>query len=242
MDILRQLNIKLSVNEEQICLLASNFLHQYADIFNKPLADSYLKNYEIFEIIPIENPKPMRVPVRQFSSADQKVISEKVADLLSNGVIETSFSPWRCLPVVVDKKDGSKRMTINYKPVNFQTKFDAFPLPVIEELIPNLANCSVFSKLDFSQFYHQIPLIDSDREKTSFFADGNLFQYTRLPFGLKNAVAACSRIMNDIFASINGCVVYLDDILVFGETKEDHDDALCKVFEKNSMAWPQFEF
>ena len=180
----------------------------------------------------MEKEKPVRIPVRKFSSVDENTISQKVEELQAAGVIEPSFSSWRCMPVIVNKKDDGKRMTINYKPVNNQTVFDAFPLPVIEELIPKLSKAVVFSKLDFSQFYHRIPLVSSDREKTAFFACGKLWEYTRVPFSLKNAAAACSRIMNNIFSNIKNCVVYLDDILIFGANREDHDKALFQVFEK----------
>jgi len=90
----------------------------------------------------------------------------------------------------------------------------------------------MFSKLDFTQFYHQLPLLPEERHKTAFFADGQLWEYTLIPFGLKNGVAACSRIMNAILADVSGCVVYLDDILIHGETVEEHDKALNQVLER----------
>lgn len=90
-------------------------------------------------------------------------------------------------------------MARNYKLVNAQTVFDAYPLPIIDELVSQVSEAKVYSKLDFSQFYHQIPLCESDKPKTAFFARGALWQHTRLPFGLRNAVPLCSRIIKNIF-------------------------------------------
>ncbi len=232
MDLLRSLPFSLTLAEE--CIFATyDFLSEFKDIFDKSLKDSCLQNYEPEEIIPMTSEKPFRAPVRRFSRVEEKIIDEKIEELLHAGVIEPSHSPWRCSPVLVNKKDGSKRMTINYKPVNTQTVFDAFPLPLIEELISQLSEAKVYSKLDFSQFYHQIPLCESDKPKTAFFARGALWQYTRLPFGLRNAVPLCSRIMKNIFDGMEGClIVYLDDILIFGKCQQDHDKTLRIVLTK----------
>ena len=114
-------------------------------------------------------------------------------ELLNAGMIEESSSPWRHNPLVVLKSDGSSRMTIKYKPVNAITSFDAFPLAKADDLLWKLNGATVFSSIDFSQFYHQLPLAESDKEKTAFVADGKLYHFKRCPFGLKNAVAYCCR-------------------------------------------------
>lgn len=235
MDLLRLLPFTLHLAEETIFAVEdnnNNLLSEFNDIFDKSLKDSCLKDYEPCEVIPIRSERPYRAPVRQFSRSDRDFISQKISELRNEGIIEPSHGPWRCVPVIVGKKDGSKRMTINYKPVNSQTVFDAYPLPIIDELIAQLNDAKVFSKLDFSQFYHQIPLKNSDRPKTAFFAEGQLWQYTRLPFGLRNAVAHCSRIMHSIFKDIPGCLVYLDDLLIFGKDQNEHDKVLRRVLDK----------
>ncbi|MEL7307950.1 MAG: reverse transcriptase domain-containing protein, partial [Pseudomonadota bacterium] len=230
MDLMRVLPFSLTFARDCMFSLLPGLLSEFDDIFDKKLHDSCLKNYEPTEVIPIVAERPYRASVRQFSKADEKIIDEKIEELRLAGVIEPSVSPWRCSPVLVNKKDGSKRMTINYKPVNDQTIFDAFPLPIIDELISKLHGAKIFSKLDFSQFYHQIPLCESDKPKTSFSAGGQLWQYTRLPFGLRNAVPLCSRIMRNLFNGVRNCLVYLDDLLIFGENQSDHDNTLREVF------------
>ena len=83
--------------------------------------------------------------------------------------------------------------------------------------------------MDFSQFYHQIPLVESDRAKTAFYADGQLWQYIRLPFWLRNAVAACSRVMRAIFEGVPNILIYADDLLIFASDKETNDRTSMQV-------------
>ena len=152
--------------------------------------------------------------------------------MLSAGVIVESHSPWRDLTVVVKTPNGKLRLTINYKIVNKCTIFDAFPLDRIEDIVQNLSSARYFSSIDFSQCYHQLPLLPSDQEKTAFAANGKLYQYTRCPFGLTNAVAYCSRVMKTLFGDIEGVATYLDDVLVYGSNKESHDKILQTVLNR----------
>ncbi|MEO0435034.1 MAG: RNase H-like domain-containing protein, partial [Cyanobacteria bacterium J06656_5] len=223
-DLLSKLKFSMSLCGHTLFpILQPDPISEFSDLFDKNLKDSVLTGVDLHEIITTPNEKPMRSGVRPMNQPDSQFITEKISELQSAGVIEISHSPWRSCPVVVSKSDGGKRLTINYKPVNSQTTFDAYPVPNMEELILKLNDARV------PQFYHQIPLLDSDKPKTAFFADGQLWQYTRLPFGLKNAVAACSRIMNKIFGDIPNCLVYLDDLLIFGQSQEAHDETLRQV-------------
>lgn len=228
-DLLDRLKFSMSICGHSIFSVLPDFQTEFSDLFDRSLGDSCLTGVEIHEIIPTPNEKPMRTAVRPVNRSDNQFIKEKLNELSAAGVIEVSHSPWRSCPVVVAKADGGKRLTINYKPVNSQTIFDAYPVPNIEQLILKLNDAKIFSKIDFSQFYHQIPLSESDRPKTAFHADGQLWQYTRLPFGLKNGVAACSRIMNTIFGDIPNCLLYLDDLLIYGPTADAHDETLKEV-------------
>ena len=229
MDVLCKLPISINIGSERVLSVLPDIESTFADIFDKDLKDSKLQGAHCNEVIPIADEKPVRSYVRRYTPEEQSFLSKKVSDLHASGVIEVSQSPWRSSPVIVNKSDGSKRLAINYKPVNSQTTFDAFPVPDADSLITRLSGATFFSKMDFSQFYHQIPLVESDRAKTAFYADGQLWQYTRLPFGLRNAVAACSRVMRSIFKDVPNILVYLDDLLIFAADKETHDQTLVKV-------------
>ena len=144
--------------------------------------------------------------------------------LLENGIVEESRSQWRSQPVIVSKRGGGKRMTVDYScTVNKFAKLDAFPLPLISDLIQKVRKYKYFSVVDITQAYHQVPLVKEDMEKTAFEALGKLLQYTRLCFGVRNAVPKFQRIMVMCFDDIAGVFIYLDDIVICGNTIEEHN-------------------
>ena len=131
--------------------------------------------------------------------------------------------------MLVPKKTGGVRLAIDYRPLNAMTHHDAFPIPNGHELIESLENCTVFSSIDISLFYYQLPLHQDDYHKTAFFACGELFEFRRCPFGLKNAVSYCCRSMREIFKGINGLSIYLDDIVIHAKDVVEHDRILRQV-------------
>lgn len=233
MDLIPTVGLKLGNDCGLVFNITPNdIVCEYKDIFDKPLAKSSLTGIEPFEIIRLqENSEPKQCALIKMNAKHKDFVEAKVKELLHAGVIVESRSPWRHTPVVVNKSDGSLRMTINYKPVNSTTIADAFPIPNVTDLLNRLSGAKYFSSIDFSQFYHQLPLSPSDQEKTAFCANDRLYQFTRCPFGLKNAVAYCSRLMSKVFEGIENVLIYLDDVLVFGRTKEDHDDTLRRVLQ-----------
>ena len=150
---------------------------------------------------------------------------------MSSGVIVPSSSPWRHKIVVVPKNDGGYRLTVNYKPLYSCTVFNAYPFPHVDDLLKKLGGAKVMSTFDFSQFYHQIPLVSENQEKSAFFY-GKVHHFTRCPFGLRNAVALCCSVMAKVFEPFDNVVVYLDDIVVFGQTEEEHNELLTRVLER----------
>lgn len=174
------------------------------------------------------NCKPIASRSRRFSKDDQEFIGEEVDRLLTEGIIETCVSPWRAQVVVV--KDPThrhkKRMCIDYsQTINQYTELDAYPLPRIDEMVDNLAKYSVFSTFDLKSAYHQIPLKDTERKYTAFEANGCLYQFCRVPFGVTNGVAVFQRAMDKLIKDENlqGAFPYLDNITIAGHTQEEHD-------------------
>jgi len=192
-----------------------------------------LNNCRPFPIIRLEEKTiPKAVATREIAKKHKDFLKNKIEELITAGVIKESTSPWRHNPVIVKIPNGDFRMTINYKPVNSVTISDAFPFPKPDELISRLAGARFFSSLDFNQFYYQLSLNEGDQEKTAFHALGNLYQFTRLPFGLKNAVAYCSRLISKLFRNLENVIIYIDDLLIFGKTKEEHDNTLTEVLKR----------
>ena len=147
---------------------------------------------------------------------------------MSDGVIELSTSPWRAQVVVVKSAvpSNKKRLCVDYsQTINQYTELDAYPLPRIDDMINNLAHYRVFSTFDLKSAYHQIPIKETDKHYTAFEANGNLYQFCRIPFGVTNGVAVFQRLMDKLVTDecLKDTFPYLDDITVAGRTQEEHD-------------------
>ena len=180
------------------------------------------------------NCKPVTSKRRNYSKADRSFISNQVQQLLDDGIIEPSLSPWRAQVVVVKGEHRKKRMCIDYsETINKYTYLDAYPLPNVQNIINEVSQYKWFSTLDLRSAYHQVLLLPEEKKYTAFEADGRLYQFKRVPFGLKNAVPCFQRIVNEIISKFEckGTFAYLDDITICGHTREEHDDNL-KVFLK----------
>ena len=159
----------------------------------------------------------------------------QVQQMLSSDVIRPSNSPWTSPVVMVRKKDGSLRFYVDFRQLNAVTVKDAHPLPRIDDLLDALHGAKWFSTLDLKSGYWQVPIAEQDKEKTAFrTSSGQLFEFNQVPFGLCNAPATFSRLMDRVLAGLHWetCLFYLDDIIVFSSTWEDHLARLREVFER----------
>ena len=174
--------------------------------------------------IPTEDARPIRQPQRRFSPADIAIIKGEVDAMLLAGIVVPSHSPWASPVVLANKPDGTKRFCIDYRPLNEVTIGDAFPLPRIDDTLDRLGGASYFSKIDLASGYWQVPMDLADRAKTAFTTPFGLYEFTRMPFGLKNAPASFQRLMTEVLGTIlyEFGLVYIDDIIVFSATFEEH--------------------
>lgn len=169
----------------------------------------------------------------------QEEIARQVEDMLEKGVIQSSSSPYNSPLWIVPKKEdvsGKKkwRIVIDFRKINELTKQDAYPLPNIEEILDQLGKARYFSALDLTSGFHQVPLEKSSQEKTAFSTNRGHYEFLRMPFGLKNAPATFQRLMNRVLLGLIGriCFVFIDDIIVFGQTLEEHNQNLIQVFDR----------
>lgn len=189
------------------------------------------------------NHKPIATKSRRFSNDDKQFIREKVSELLSEGIIEESSSPWRAQVVVVkdETKRHRKRMCIDYsQTVNLYTELDAYPLPRIDEMVNELAKYSLYSTYDLRSAYYQLKIKNSDKKFTAFEANGRLYQFLRVPFGVTNGVSVFQRAMDKLVEEENlkDTFPYLDNITVAGRTKDEHDaniKAFLDVVQKRNL-------
>ena len=180
------------------------------------------------DALPIKQ-KPYRT-----SQKEEQVIAAEVKAMCDNGVAQPSNSPWASPVVLVVKKDGSIRFCVDYRKVNAITRKDCYPLPRIAEVLDMLGKAKFFSSIDFASGYWQIPMAEADVAKTAFVTRQGLFEFTRMPFGLTNAPSTFQRAMDVMLSGLNwvSCLVYLDDVMIFSDTFENHLKHLEAVFQR----------
>ena len=158
------------------------------------------------------------------SPKEHEELQVQVEDLLAQGHIRPSQSAYGAPILFVPKKDGRWRMCIDYRALNKQTIKDRYPLPRIDDLLDRLGKARYFSIIDLASGYHQIAMKEDDIPKTAFRTHRGHFEFIVMPFGVTNAPAIFQRLMNKVFKKELDAfiLVYLDDILIFSKTKEEH--------------------
>lgn len=179
------------------------------------------------------NENPIKIPPRRLSPKQKEIVDTELKKMLEQNIIEPSNSPWSAPVVLVTKSDGSTRFCIDFRKLNSITKKDAYPLNRIDDALEALSGAQWFSTLDLASGYWQCPLKESDKSKTAFTTHRGLYHFNVMPFGLCNAPATFSRLMNLVLGGLNWtrCLCYLDDVIVFGSTFEIALRNLKDVFE-----------
>ena len=188
--------------------------------------------------------KPVKMGPRRVPLHLQQEVSDHIKQMQANGIIRPSCSPLAAPIVPVRRKGGALRFCVDYRKLNEVTVKDAYPLPRIDDALDSLANATVFSTLDLASGYWQVEVDPKDRPKTAFATRQGLFEFNVLSFGLCNAPSTFQRLMDLVLADLQWttCLVYLDDIIVFGRTFSEHlnrlDEVLSKLYAANLKAKP----
>jgi hypothetical protein len=198
-----------------------NMLHPHNAMWNGKLGEIKVTEHRI-ELQPGARPV-YQAPYRA-GRQGREVEKEEVERMLKTGVIEPANSEWASPVVLITKKDGSVRFCVDYRKLNALTIRDTYPLPRMDDYLDSLGEARWFTTLDCNSGYWQIPVAEEDKDKTAFVTHCGIHRFNRMPFGLVNAPATFQRALDMIVAGVKWmyALVYLDDVIIYSRTFEDH--------------------
>ncbi|GBG68941.1 hypothetical protein CBR_g3640 [Chara braunii] len=221
-----------SKGEDKTPPQVENLLQEFVDIEEAPTGVVERDVKHRIEIEP--GSKIPRGPVYRMSPKELDELRRQLDELIEKGWIKPSSSPYGAPVLFVPKKEGELRLCIDYRGLNAITVKNAEPLPRIDDLLDRVQGCKYFSKIDLKSGYHQVEAQPEDQHKTAFRTRYGHYEFVVMPFGLTNAPATFQRCMNDLFRDWldKFVVVYLDDILNFSKSLEEHQNHLCQILTK----------
>ena len=209
-----------------------DFVAQYPEVFPDELPKELPPHRHIEHDIELkEDSKPKFQYPYRMSPSQRAEVSRVVSELLELGYIRPSMSPWGAPVLFAPKPDGTLRFCVDYRQLNKMTVRDMFPIPRTDELIDRLTGMKVFSKIDLWSAYYQMRLTEDAIPKSAFSTHLGHFEWLVLPFGMVNAPASFQSLMQSLLGQLPFVVVYLDDILVFSRTPEEHKNHVKQVLE-----------
>ena len=221
----------ISHTEEQ---LGKQLILDYDDVFSK--GDTDIGHTDIVRHrIDLHDDHPFKQRPRNIPPSMFNEVKEHLKQLMDGGIIRKSKSPWSSNVVLCRKKNNELRMCVDFRQLNLRTKKDSYALPRIEDILNALSGNKYFTILDMKSGYHQIELLEQHKERTAFTVGPlGFYEYHRMPFGLVNAPATYQRLMEECFEGLHLdiCYIYLDDLIIFSKTFEEHLERLEKIFKR----------
>lgn len=213
--------------------LLLDLLLEYQDAFSKNDLDLGLTHVSE-HIIDTGDAKPIKLPPRRVPIAYAEAELQTINDMEKQGIIRKSNSPWASPLNLVLKKNGKIRPCVDYRRVNDVTINDAFPLPRIQDCLDAVSGATIFSTFDLTSGYHQVPVRESDIPKTAFITKYGLWEFLTMPMGMKGSAQTFQRTLQMILNGLQWqtCLIYLDDIIVFGSNFQEHLNRVKEVLER----------
>jgi len=205
----------------------------YLDVFPAELPSIPPERDAVFEIKLVLGTQPIHKTPYRMAPKEQVELKRQLDDLLAKGFIRPSKLPWAFPVLFVEQKDGTERLCVDYRDLNRVTIKNKYPLPRIDVLFEQLQGAKVFSKIDLNSGYHQLRIREEDIEKTTFSTRYGHYEYIVMSFGLTNAPAVFMEAMNRMLHEYldDFVVVFLDDILIYSKSEEEHERHLRLVLD-----------
>lgn len=229
------LNFEEKCNLLQLC-------ENYSDVFyteNTPLTFTN----QIKHCINTSDENPIFSRTYRYPQIHKAEVDKQIKAMLEQNIIRPSNSPWASPIWIVPKKvdaTGQRkwRLVVDYRKLNEKTVSDKYPIPNVDDIFDKLGKCQYFTVLDLASGFHQIEMNPSDISKTAFNVDTENngyrghYEYLRMPFGLKNAPSTFQRVMDNVLRGLKNVMVYMDDIIVFSTSLQEHIQNLEDVFQR----------
>lgn len=219
--------VRVSEREERESVCVADINNNIAEL--QQTIDKYATVFEglgmntrTSHVIKLTGDKIVRQKERQIPLPLLEGVKKQIEFMGKEKIIAKSNSNFRSNIVAVPKEDNSVRVTIDFRELNKIIESDSFPLPKIENILTRLRDAKYFTKLDLVKGYFQIPLAEDSQKYTAFAFNRQLYEFKRMPMGLKTAPQTFQRLMEDIFAEIPFVDFYLDDLIIFSKTEEEH--------------------
>ena len=212
------INSELDYKQHQAIL---NILMEYSDVFAvNPKSPKVTHMAE--HIIETGRSRPVKAKYNRVDPLTEQEIERQVDQMLANGIIRQSNSPWASRVILVEKKDGAKRFVVEFRALNDCTKKDSYPLPDIRDILDKLVGSQFYSALDGASAYWSIPINGNDVEKTAFVTPRGQYEFLVMPFGLCNAPSTYQRLIDQALKEVPCSLPYIDDTLTHSSTFDDH--------------------
>ena len=199
----------------------TELLEEFSDVFatnpKKPNGTHCVEH-----VIETGGAYPVRVRCGRVSPQTERDINIQIEQMLDNGVIRPSTSPWASRVILIRKKDNTLRFAVDYRALNYVTRKDAYPIPKMKDILDKLHGSEYFSTLDGASAYWSIPIKETDREKTAFVSPRGEFEFCVVPFGLCNAPSTYQRMIDLALKDAPQSLPYIDDTLTFSNSFDDH--------------------